>query len=105
MLKKTNRLNQAEFTHFFKVGKRSHSGSIQLIYSPYHRFHGSVVVPKKLVKKAVDRNKLRRQLYSSLHSLLVNKKQTGVYIVVVKRNSLELKNELVDLVGATINKG
>jgi len=67
MLKKKERLTRHEFDRFFSVGKRLHTAHFQLIYAPSPTFHGSVVVGKKVYKKAVDRNKLRRQVYALLY--------------------------------------
>ena len=83
MLAKPQRLSRVQFSSFFKSGKRKHNDVATLVCTPYPTFHASVVVSKKVSKKAVDRNKIRRQIYSQLYML---KKQggTGVCIVLVK---------------------
>ncbi len=68
MLKKKERLTRKEFDRSFSVGKRINSPSLQLIYTQSDDFHGSVVVGKKVAKKAVDRNRLRRRIYGNLYT-------------------------------------
>lgn len=84
MLSKKERLSRAEFDTVFARGKRIHSPSIQLICSPSATFHGSVVVGKKVYKKAVDRNKLRRRLYAVLYQFSKTTLEPMTYIVVTK---------------------
>ena len=87
MFKKNNRLNRSEFEGFFNTGLRKHSQNLQLIYSPQSELKVAVVVPKKIIKTAVGRNKLRRQLYHQLKKILSQK--TGVYICIVKKSIIE----------------
>lgn len=107
MLKKKERLTKKEFDRFFISGKRYHSTFIQLIYTPNEVFHGAVVVGKKVHKKAVDRNKTRRRLYSSLYTLRKQKDLRGIFIVIAKAPAKTathaiLKQDLTDLVCSTI---
>lgn len=83
MLAKRQRLSRTEFNHFFKIGKRYHSPVATLIVSPHSNFHGSVVVSKKVSKKAVDRNTLRRRAYAQLYQI-AQKNISGVYILILK---------------------
>lgn len=106
MFKKTNRLNRAEFEVFFKNGRRYHTKHLQLIYTTQPTLKVAVVVPKKVVKSAVERNRLRRQLYHQSKQILIN--ATGVYIFLVKNSILDINNsdrlaEIKKLVGV-INK-
>lgn len=85
MLKKKERLTRTAFDRFFSVGKRVHSPYMQLIFAPSDTFHGSVVVGKKVYKKAVDRNRLRRQLYALLYQFHIqNPDSKKTYIIIVK---------------------
>ena len=68
MLSKKERLTRTEFSRSFSVGKRHHSPLVQLVLQKTSSFHGSVVVGKKVYAKAVDRNKLRRRIYSILYT-------------------------------------
>ena len=106
MLKKRDRLTKKQFDHFFKVGKRHHSPHLQLIFSPYESFHGAAVAGKKVYKRAVDRNKIRRQLYSVLYQERKRHDLKNIYIVIAKPSAKDtdyqiLKQEVVDLVGLT----
>lgn len=69
MLPKKQRLTRNEFDQVFKDGKRLHTPIAQLIYKQSDTFHASAVVGKKVYKKAVDRNTLRRRLYGLLYGL------------------------------------
>lgn len=84
MLKKKQRLTKKEFDQYFQSGKRFHDPLLQLIYTPHASFQGAVVVGKKVHKKAVDRNRLRRRLYAALYTLYKEKQLTGVYIIIAK---------------------
>ncbi len=84
MLAKQERLTRNEFEHFFRVGRRYHGPYFQVVYSPHERFHGAVVVGKKVFKKAVRRNRLRRQVYGVLYRTKVRESLSGVYIIIAK---------------------
>jgi ribonuclease P protein component len=84
MLRKKERLTRALFDRSFSVGKRFHSPYVQIIVSPSDGFHGSVVVGKKVYKKAVDRNKLRRRLYAMLYQWSRKKEKLSTYIIIAK---------------------
>lgn len=105
MFKKTNRVGRGEFESLFCSGKRHHSDSYQLIFTPDNKkLKIAVVVPKKIVKKAVTRNKVRRQLYHQLKTLVGT--SSGIYIFIVKKldgNKITktTPQELTDLVGRT----
>lgn len=84
MLSKKERLTRVEFDRFFAVGKRIHTPTLQIIFAESPTFHGSVVIPKKVYKKAVDRNKIRRRLYAVLYQFSRQHKQTGTFIIIAK---------------------
>ena len=84
MLKKKERLTRDLFNRSFSVGKRYHSPALQLIVDANGSFHGSVVVGKKIYKKAVDRNKLRRQLYAVLYTFHKSNQTEKTYIFIAK---------------------
>lgn len=85
MLPRTKRLTKAAFTTFFSHGKRLHTPHYTFIYNTHPTFHGAVVVSKKQAKKAVTRNKLRRQMYAILRGLERAYGCGGVWIVLVKQ--------------------
>lgn len=84
MLKKKERLTKKEFDRSFSVGKRTHSPTVQLIYEPTDAFHGAAVVGKKVYKKAVDRNRLRRRMYGVLYRYHTEHPLMGTYILIAK---------------------
>ncbi len=85
MFKKTERLNRAAFTEFFKVGRRFQSPSLTLVYIPNVPFKTAVVVGKKVSKLAVERNRTRRRLYAATARFTdQNSITTGVCILIAK---------------------
>lgn len=109
MLKKRERLTRSAFTRYFKEGARSHSASLQLIYVPGAAFHGAVVVGKKVAKRAVDRNRLRRRIYGRLYALRQHRSLSGTFIFIAKPGALTLAGsalsaEVADTVGRALEK-
>lgn len=84
MLPKKERLNRAAFNRFFAAGKRIHSPHLQIVWAQHPTFHASVVVPKKIEKSAVGRNRIRRRIYAILSRYKHEVGVKGVYIVLVK---------------------
>jgi ribonuclease P protein component len=83
MLTRAERLNRSEFSTFFNRGRRINSPHLTLVISPHSQFHGSVVVGKKVAKRAVLRNTIRRRIYAALYRLKRGGSR-GVFIIVVK---------------------
>ncbi len=103
MLKKRERLSREAFNRFFSVGRRHHTPSLQLVYAKTDDFHASVVVSKKVKRGAVERNKLRRQIYEIIRNHHRSTALTGVFIVITKPKVSEvtyaaLKGELEELI-------
>jgi ribonuclease P protein component len=82
MLARSERLSRSAFTAVFASGKRIHGDCVTIVFTSSPTFHGSVVVSKKVTRKAVSRNTLRRRIYSQLQKHKVD--HTGVYIVILK---------------------
>jgi ribonuclease P protein component len=100
MLPKKNRLTRAQFDHYFKNGRRHHSEICTLIFHASPHFHTSVVVGKKVYKKAVDRNKLRRRVYALVRTYLLHKTSVCIVLVKPKVSSIpytRAKEELITL--------
>ncbi|MCA9361579.1 ribonuclease P protein component [Candidatus Kaiserbacteria bacterium] len=96
MLPKKKRLNRSEFNRFFVVGRRYNTPHFQLIFTSHGSFHGAVVVGKKVYKKAVLRNRLRRQVYAVLYrsqGIL----PLGVYIIIARGSASTLSGKEVIL--------
>ena len=84
MLAKTNRLSRALFADYFSRGKRLHSEHFTVVYSPADVCKVSVVVSKKVAKKAHDRNRLKRQVYGYIRVLYKEQSLYGVFMVFPK---------------------
>jgi len=95
MLKKQERLKRKEFDEVFARGKRLHSPIVQLIYAQSDAFHGAAVVGKKVYKKAVDRNALRRRLYGLLYTVLRPTAPERTYILIAKPQIAQLSRKEV----------
>ncbi len=93
MLKKKERLTKKEFDRFFSMGKKFHTPTLQMIYTPHSTLHVAVVVSKKVYKTAVKRNKLRRQIYDMVRRHYRNHPTTGVFIIITKPKISELPRE------------
>jgi ribonuclease P protein component len=94
MFTKKQRLTRAEFDRFFAVGKRLHSPSLTLIYAKSDEPHAAVVVGKKVAKKAVDRNTLRRRIYGLVYEHLKADKNPYTIIAIAKSSFVKLtRNE------------
>jgi ribonuclease P protein component len=103
MLKKNERLTKKQFDRFFSSGKRVHSPAFTLLYTPEETFHGAVVVGKKVYKKAVDRNHLRRRLYNALYKEVKDTEATGVFIILTKSEAIGLDfKELRQSIGSVL---
>lgn len=83
MFKKSERLKVVEFATYFARGKRHYTPHLTIITAPAKIRKVAVVVGKKVSKKAVTRNQLRRRIYTQLRQI-VPETYTGVYIVLVK---------------------
>jgi len=90
MFSKKERLSKGKFDRFFRIGKRYHSDNFTLIYLPFGSIKSAVVVGKKVFKKAVDRNLLRRRVYSVLREVLTKQVGTGVYLILTKPTAAAL---------------
>jgi ribonuclease P protein component len=95
MLAKRHRLTVAAFNQYFKTGRKYHGQYVTLVYSPAPTFHGAVVVGKKVYRRAVDRNRLRRQLYPVLRSDALAHGRTGVFQCLVKPTAAGASADMV----------
>ena len=90
MLSKKNRLDKHDYKTVFNKGKTSHTPLLMVksLLSEVPRF--SVVVPKKVLKKAYQRNDLRRYVYNILKEQIDSAKNTST-IFILKRGFEESK--------------
>lgn len=104
MLPKQNRPSHSEFDACFKGGKRYHSDYFQVIHCPASEFQVGVVVGKKVYKKAVDRNQLRRRVYALAAELWTTGVASGRFLLLVKKEAKTaprptLKKDLTTIIG------
>jgi len=93
MLSKKERLSRKEFNRFFSLGKKNNSQTFTLVYTPHPTFHASVVVPKKIERSAVKRNKTRRQIYDIVRSHQKTEEFSGVFIFLIKSNIIKIEHK------------
>ncbi len=89
MLPRLLRLNIALFKEIIEKGRFSHGKYFLFRYIKNEglpRF--AVSVPKKVLKNAVDRNKIRRRVFNSIRKL-INKTHEGYKIIIVVKNGAE----------------
>jgi len=78
---------------FLSSGKRYHSPSLTITYTPGLALRAAAVVGKKVAKEAVDRNRIRRRLYATLlraTTETVSLCPPGTYIIVAKPGALKV---------------
>ncbi len=92
MLKKRFKLNTSEFKEVFNFGKTTRHSLFLLKTKdntlPYSRF--AVVVSKKIAKKAVDRNYIKRKFFHVIESILINYPKAD-YIFVLNSSVKDLQ--------------
>ncbi len=98
MFAKKNRLSRKAFSRFFSSGVRSHGRLMQLVHQSETEartvsFQVAVSVSKKVSKRAVDRNRLRRQCYAIARQWHHETPLCGVYIFILKPAALEAAYE------------
>jgi len=106
MLKKQQRVTAAEFNSCFQTGRRVHGRLCTLVYCPNVAFKAAAVVGKKLARRAVDRNRQRRRIYSALRRVRDQGVAKGTFLVLAKAPLLsataaEIGVEIDNLIGRT----
>ena len=81
-----------------KTVKRLRSQNFELIQKTGNEAKLGVVITKKVAKKAVDRNRIKRMIHEALKEEIVN--LTSPLVIIVKANLAsqkmpEIKNELI----------
>ena len=107
MLPKQNRLARSEFDLVFKKGRRIRGRSFSLIIlsgeDKKEPIKIGIIVTKKVYKKAVDRNKLKRQIKNTINPDILKSLPSGVKIAITAfpvpkpMRYQEIKEELVQL--------
>lgn len=94
MLAKKNRLSAAEIEYAKTNGLKRNSNNFTLLYSQTEldpKF--AIVVSKKVSKKAVDRNKIKRIVREAIKANI--NKLKGNYLIIARPNVLNLENEQI----------
>ncbi len=107
MLKKSNRLNLRKSGDFF-LNARKYQGRSFLFYYQLGSGKFALVIPKKVVAKAVKRNRLKRVLKNKLEFLLNRQRYNLNGVFILKKSSLPLdedylKKELEEILKKHVN--
>lgn len=103
MIPKKNRFSRRLFEKAFRRSRKIKIDDMIFLVSDDHReSHCAVVVSKKNAKSAVQRNRIRRQIYESMrHNLLPHIQQKNVICLYknaqIRKNSQDYKNMLQKL--------
>ena len=104
MLPKQYRLHRSDFNLIYKKGRRIRGNSFDLIVLPAENKKEpskiGIVITKKTVKKAVDRNKLKRQIRSVLVKDIIPSLPNGFRIIILvylEKKFEEIQKELASL--------
>jgi ribonuclease P protein component len=107
MLPKQHRLVRSDYDLIFKKGRRIRGRNFGLIILPAEDKKEpskiGIIVTKKVFKKAVDRNKLKRQLRNIMISTIVmrlpfgNKIVISVFPFAANLKFIEIKEEIITL--------
>lgn len=85
MLKKAHRLSRDEFTHLLSHGTRISGTGFSLLYTTRNKeTKYAVVVGKKTASRAVERNRLRRKVYTLCTIERFTSKKPHIAIFVTK---------------------
>ena len=86
MFPKKNRLSNREFDHVFRHGDFLGSKSFYLRFLKGKEMQFAVSAPKKIFKKSVERNRVRRRAYAFLRMAKKELKSQQNIILVAKEN-------------------
>jgi len=85
MLPRKNRLNKNRVEHILKKGVKKSSKSFLYKYLPARdNNHYAVIISKKILPQATERNKLRRQIYEIIGKMQIETRAKFDILVIVK---------------------
>lgn len=91
MLPRSKRVSIHRFLEIIKKGEVIHSSFfIMRFVKTVSKSHFAVSVPKKVAKTAVERNKIRRRVYSVLKNLIPRLKHSNDVVLIMKGGSERL---------------
>ena len=103
MLSKSHRIAREAFWPLLESRKYAHSAYFSLKMAQGSRFKAAVSVSKKVSKKAVVRNRVRRRAYAALEALR-DEIKPGLYLFMAKPGSEKLKTPEIASELATLLK-
>ncbi len=92
MLPKNRRISRKLFKEIISQKKRFSSQNFSLQVASNDKARFAVSVSKKISKKAVVRNKIRRRVYSVIGEFMSETKP-GFYLIIAKPGAQEIKGE------------
>jgi len=112
MIKKSKRLNKESFNDCYQRGvvERSANFLIKRLKDPKNKGLFALSAPKKDFKTALERNKVRRRIFSAIKDILSQGREKveelqNNYIFIAKKGALNLEyNKLVEEITAIIGK-
>ncbi len=97
MLKKINRIRKTrEMNKVYKLGKTIHTSTLVIKFFEDSKIRIAFVISKKISKKAVDRNRIKRVLREFLR-LNMERLKTGDYMINAKTRIAALDNASIRL--------
>ena len=105
MLAKLNRIPRLIFGDVLTSGKRIHGNNSTIVISQSPIFKCSVVVSKKVAKKAHERNRIKRRLYALVRELIRANSPALALIIMIKPTITNLtKTEFKAILQAEIGR-
>lgn len=108
MLKRKYLINKHQFDLIYKKGKSKNANYLYIKYLPNRKEYSQfgIVVSKKNVKLAVNRNRLKRIIKSEIFNHIDDIKKGYFFVIILKNNSSEdilnsediLKKELINTI-------
>ena len=96
MLKAVNRLKKdSDFGRILNLADKKKFGPLLIFFAPKEEaLRFGVVISKKVSKKAVVRNHLKRVIYNLLGEMLKEIKITGDFVIIVLYNPNETSDQI-----------
>jgi ribonuclease P protein component len=93
MLKKIHRINKTrDFQKVYRTGKTAHTPALVIKFLPSLRFRAAFVVNKKVSKRAVERNRIKRAIREEIR-LNMPKLAIGDYLLIAKQSAADYGNK------------
>jgi ribonuclease P protein component len=105
MLKKVNRINKTrELQKVYRLGKTIHTPALVIKFLAGEKFRTAFVVSKKVSKKSVERNRIKRALREEVR-LAQEKLSAGDYMIIAKVQASGYSNmALREQIGSGLKK-